>query len=130
MLVRQVADGERPLVVCLRWAGEEAADVKGGFRALLERRRLVLQENETGLVNWAAFGVPELERFLGLLDHEEGERVDEVRAKYGTIKRQFQRELRGRDRDAERSRWQREQQAREEQQAATLEGAARDESHA
>lgn len=128
MVVRQLADGERPLVVCLRWAGEEAPEVKGGFRTLLARRRLVLQENETGHVNWDAFGVPELERFLALLDHEEGERVDEVRAKYGTIKRQFQRELRGRERDAERSRWQR---ARDEQQQATIvEGTTLDQSKA
>ena len=49
---------------------------------MLDQRKFVLQENETGEILWEAFSLPELNTFLRILDHEEKEYEKEVCEKY------------------------------------------------
>lgn len=74
--IRRVKDNEYPLSLCLTWELDN-----------INNHRLVLQENETGEVDWDAFCVPELNNFLRVLDREEDEYVAQLKYKYKVMKR-------------------------------------------
>merc|ERR1719334_144675 len=68
---RRLHDFECPLLIFLCWGG-----------GMLDQRKFVLQENETGEILWEAFSLPELNTFLRILDHEEKEYEKEVMERY------------------------------------------------
>lgn len=74
--LRRVKDNEYPLAICLSWELEN-----------VNNHRLVLQENETGEVDWEAFCTPELNNFLRVLDREEEEYIAQLKYKYKVMKR-------------------------------------------
>ncbi|XP_060587830.1 ras association domain-containing protein 1 homolog [Ruditapes philippinarum] len=74
--LRRVKDTEFPLAICLSWDLENA-----------HNHRLVLQENETGEIDWEAFCTPELNNFLRVLDREEEEYMAQLKYKYKVMKR-------------------------------------------
>ncbi|XP_045164575.2 uncharacterized protein LOC123528701 [Mercenaria mercenaria] len=74
--LRRVKDGEYPLAICLSWDLDNA-----------HNHRLVLQENETGEIDWEAFCTPELNNFLRVLDREEEEYMAQLKYKYKVMKR-------------------------------------------
>ncbi|XP_052780030.1 ras association domain-containing protein 1-like isoform X2 [Mya arenaria] len=74
--IRRVKDIESPLAICLSWEFEN-----------IHNHRLVLQENETGEIDWEAFCVPELNNFLRVLDREQDEYMAQLRYKYKVMKR-------------------------------------------
>lgn len=74
--LRRVKDEEWPLKLCLDWELEN-----------VNNHRLVLQENETGEIDWTAFCVPELNNFIRVLDREEQEHLTQLQYKYKVMKR-------------------------------------------
>ena len=60
---------------------------------MLDQRKFVLQENETGEILWEAFSLPELNTFLRILDHEEKEYEREVCEKYRLYQRRLIEEI-------------------------------------
>ncbi|XP_052271497.1 ras association domain-containing protein 1-like [Dreissena polymorpha] len=74
--IRRVKDSESPLAICLSWDLEN-----------VHNHRLVLQENETGEIDWDAFCVPELGNFLRVLDREEEEYLAQLKYKYKVMRR-------------------------------------------
>jgi len=74
--LRRLKDQECPLKTCLEWELEN-----------LSNHRLVLQENESGEIDWEAFCVPELNNFMRVLDREEEEYSDQLRYKYKVMRR-------------------------------------------
>jgi Ras association domain-containing protein 1 len=92
VIKRRLADDEKPLPLCLSWTADG-----------LETRRFILQENETGEVMWEAFSVPELENFLRILDREEEEYLEQVRAKYQLLKIQMTQRMKEMDQEREKS---------------------------
>ncbi|EDO41731.1 predicted protein, partial [Nematostella vectensis] len=66
LILRRMADMERPLVLRLLWGG---GDIKHSFS---------LQENETGDIVWEVFSLTELQNFLRILDKEEEELIEQV----------------------------------------------------
>ncbi|KAK2158040.1 hypothetical protein LSH36_178g03003 [Paralvinella palmiformis] len=76
--MRRLEDDEMPLPLCLCWT-------KDGVSGL-DKRKFVLQENDTGEIMWEAFSLPELENFLKILNREEEEYVEQVRGKYRMLK--------------------------------------------
>ncbi|XP_069693749.1 ras association domain-containing protein 1-like isoform X2 [Periplaneta americana] len=77
--MRRIAEGEKPLVLALRWSREKNCS-----------KMFVLQENETGDILWEAFTLPELNNFLRILDREEEEYKNMVRRKYQVLGRKIQ----------------------------------------
>ncbi|KAF6778142.1 hypothetical protein AHF37_02369 [Paragonimus kellicotti] len=82
--VRKLFDDESPLGLFLRWTenGPER------FNQLLGIKRLVLQENETGDIEWFGFSLPELQTFLGILNQEEADYRRRIELKYELRRRQ------------------------------------------
>ncbi|CAH8607539.1 unnamed protein product [Dicrocoelium dendriticum] len=76
--VRKLYDNESPLGLFLRWTEEGESK----FNQLLCVKRLVLQENETGDIEWNGFSLPELHTFLGILNQEEVEYRRKIELKY------------------------------------------------
>lgn len=76
--VRKLYDDESPLGLFLRWT--EEGETK--FNQLLCVKRLVLQENETGDIEWNGFSLPELNTFLGILNQEEADYRRKIELKY------------------------------------------------
>jgi len=72
--MRRITNGEFPLEICLSWTSEG-----------LHNHVFVLQENDTQEVVWDAFSVPELENFLKILDREEHDYVEQIKAKYNLL---------------------------------------------
>ncbi|XP_071810311.1 ras association domain-containing protein 1-like [Asterias amurensis] len=70
VLMRKLADEDRPLLLRLLWGGDN------------QTKRYELRENETGQIEWEAFTVPELQNFLRILDKEEQDHMEQVREKY------------------------------------------------
>lgn len=83
--VRRLADDDRPLELCLRWA-DHGLD-------LLNRCQFVLQENDPGEIMWEEFSLPELNNFLRILSKEERVYADQIRTKYWLLKREIERRL-------------------------------------
>lgn len=73
-VLKRIADQEKPLVIQLD-CDEDIDD-----------KHIVLQENDTGDVNWHAFEVPELNNFLKILDREEREHLSQVIIRYKLLK--------------------------------------------
>lgn len=65
--VRKLLDNESPLGLLFKWVEQDPHQ----FNRLLDRKRLVLQENETGDIEWSMFSLSELHTFLGILNREE-----------------------------------------------------------
>ncbi|KAF5405154.1 Ras association domain-containing protein 1 [Paragonimus heterotremus] len=76
--VRKLFDDESPLGLFLRWT----EDGPERFNQLLGIKRLVLQENETGDIEWFGFSLPELQTFLGILNQEEADYRRRIELKY------------------------------------------------
>ncbi|KAK3101340.1 hypothetical protein FSP39_002851 [Pinctada imbricata] len=74
--LRRIPEADIPLQVALQWEP-----------AKIESIRFVLQENESGEVNWEAFSLPELNNFLRVLDREEAEYTSQLEYKYRVMKR-------------------------------------------
>ncbi|XP_022082495.1 ras association domain-containing protein 1-like [Acanthaster planci] len=70
VLMRKLADEEKPLLLRLLWGGDSTT------------KRYELRENETGQIEWEAFTVPELQNFLRILDKEEQDHIQQVQNKY------------------------------------------------
>ncbi|XP_072181783.1 ras association domain-containing protein 1-like [Diadema setosum] len=70
VFMRKMVDEDKPLFLCLGWV-KATGD-----------KRFELRENETGVIEWEAFTVPELQNFLRILDKEEEEYIQQVRRKY------------------------------------------------
>ncbi|XP_003726965.1 ras association domain-containing protein 1 isoform X1 [Strongylocentrotus purpuratus] len=70
VFMRKMVDEDRPLYMCLSWTSATGS------------KRFELRENETGVIEWEAFTVPELQNFLRILDKEEEEYIQAVRRKY------------------------------------------------
>ncbi|XP_038060922.1 ras association domain-containing protein 1-like [Patiria miniata] len=70
VLMRKLADEDKPLLLRLLWGGDNAT------------KRYELRENETGQIEWEAFTVPELQNFLRILDKEEQDHIEQVQNKY------------------------------------------------
>lgn len=75
---RRLHDFECPLMIFLCWGAD-----------LINQRKFVLQENETGEILWEAFSLPELNTFLRILDHEEKEYEKEVMERYRIYQQQL-----------------------------------------
>ncbi|VDL88902.1 unnamed protein product [Schistocephalus solidus] len=95
--VRKLFDNESPLGLFLRWTsgGKDSRshgsqmDVRSErFNRLLATKRLVLQENETGDIEWSCFSTAELQNFLQILNREEADYRRRIQLKY---------EIRGRE---------------------------------
>lgn len=70
VFMRKMVDEDKPLFLCLSWVSASG------------NKRFELRENETGVIEWEAFTVPELQNFLRILDKEEEEYIQAVRSKY------------------------------------------------
>ncbi|XP_054751249.2 ras association domain-containing protein 5-like isoform X1 [Lytechinus pictus] len=70
VFMRKMVDEDKPLYMCLSWVSSTG------------NKRFELRENETGVIEWEAFTVPELQNFLRILDKEEEEYIQAVRRKY------------------------------------------------
>lgn len=70
VLMRKLEDDDIPLLNVLFWGPNNP------------EKSMELRENETGIVQWEAFTVPELDNFLRILEKEEEEYIDQVRKKY------------------------------------------------
>ncbi|TPP62053.1 Rassf1 [Fasciola gigantica] len=76
--VRKLFDDESPLGLLFRWT----ENGPGQFNHLLGVKRLVLQENETGDIEWSGFSLPELTVFLGILNQEEADYRRRIEMKF------------------------------------------------
>uniref|UniRef100_A0A1I8I4B1 SARAH domain-containing protein n=1 Tax=Macrostomum lignano TaxID=282301 RepID=A0A1I8I4B1_9PLAT len=87
-----------PLALVLSWLHGTSAVADGSSEddgsSVFERKKIVLQENDSGLVNWSAFSVPELSNFLHILQREESEYRESIQLKYLLVKREMRRRLR------------------------------------
>ncbi|XP_071510418.1 ras association domain-containing protein 1-like isoform X5 [Diadema antillarum] len=70
VFMRKMVDEDKPLFLCLGWV-KATGD-----------KKFELRENETGVIEWEAFTVPELQNFLRILDKEEEEYIQQVRRRY------------------------------------------------
>lgn len=85
--LRRMDRAERPLVNYLTWRTDSyaqipAASLTGPPNADVSIKRLVLQEDNSGEIVWEAFSIPELLNFLRILEREEKEQADQIKAKY------------------------------------------------
>ncbi|OON23583.1 Ras association domain protein [Opisthorchis viverrini] len=76
--VRKLFDDESPLGLLLSWT-ESGPDK---FNQTLGLKRLVLQENETGDIEWSGFTLSELQTFLRILNQEEADYRKRIELKY------------------------------------------------
>uniref|UniRef100_A0A1I8I0X9 SARAH domain-containing protein n=1 Tax=Macrostomum lignano TaxID=282301 RepID=A0A1I8I0X9_9PLAT len=95
---RRLHPTESPLALVLSWLHGTSAVADGSSEddgsSVFERKKIVLQENDSGLVNWSAFSVPELSNFLHILQREESEYRESIQLKYLLVKREMRRRLR------------------------------------
>ncbi|VDD75856.1 unnamed protein product [Mesocestoides corti] len=96
--VRKLFDDESPLGLLLRWTLDQSADSGGEaalelhrdhFNRVLAIKRIVLQENETGDIEWTCFSEAELRTFLGILNREEADYRRRIEMKYQIRKREI-----------------------------------------
>ncbi|CAL8091891.1 unnamed protein product [Calicophoron daubneyi] len=83
--VRKLFDDESPLGLFLRWTEEGPAH----FNQVLGLKRLVLQENETGDIDWTGFSLPELTTFLAILNQEEADYRRRIELKFELRKKEI-----------------------------------------
>src|SRR5699024_3544889 len=74
--LKRLHDHERPLILQLEFDSFAYGSVD-----------IVLQENDNADIAWDAFEVPELKNFLKILEREECEHLNHVRAHYRELKR-------------------------------------------
>ncbi|PAA71336.1 hypothetical protein BOX15_Mlig000585g4 [Macrostomum lignano] len=89
VIVRKLMQHERPLEILLSWTTLPPAEMQLAF----ERRKFILQENESSTVDWHAFTIPELNNFLLILSLEEEQRAKEIRLTFDITRSQLRRRL-------------------------------------
>ncbi|XP_071818281.1 ras association domain-containing protein 1-like [Apostichopus japonicus] len=82
VLMRKLEDEDTPLMNVLFWGPNNT------------EKSMELRENETGIVQWEAFTVPELDNFLKILEKEEDEYIEQVKKKYNQYQTALQDALR------------------------------------
>lgn len=80
--LRRLDDQEKPLALTLTWMDKGLTD-----------RQFVLQENDSGDINWEMFALPELENFMKILALEEAEYLRQIRVKYASTQELIQKLL-------------------------------------
>ncbi|KAH8859865.1 Ras association domain-containing protein 1 [Schistosoma japonicum] len=85
--VRKLFDDESPLGLLFKWADQDPDN----FNNTLGVKRLVLQENETGDIEWTTFSLSELYTFLGILNREESDYRRRIELKYEIRKKEIKR---------------------------------------
>ncbi|EUB64997.1 Ras association domain-containing protein [Echinococcus granulosus] len=89
--VRKLFEDESPLGLLLQWTLDSSAEGGGKagealnrehFNAILTVKRIVLQENETGDIEWSSFSEAELRTFLNILNREEADYRRRIELKY------------------------------------------------
>ncbi|CAH8498003.1 unnamed protein product [Heterobilharzia americana] len=85
--VRKLFDDESPLGLLFRWADQDPDN----FNNILSVKRLVLQENETGDIEWSTFSLSELHTFLGILNREENDYRRRIEMKYEIRRKEIKR---------------------------------------
>ncbi|VUZ45496.1 unnamed protein product [Hymenolepis diminuta] len=96
--VRKLFDDESPLGLVMQWTLDSSVDVGGKageamhiehFNGLLSVKRIVLQENETGDIEWSCFSEAQLRTFLDILNREEADYRRRIELKYQIRKREI-----------------------------------------
>nr|CDS32865.1 rassf1 [Hymenolepis microstoma] len=96
--VRKLFDDESPLGLMMQWTLDSSVDVGGKageamhiehFNELLGVKRIVLQENETGDIEWSCFSEAQLRTFLEILNREEADYRRRIELKYQIRKREI-----------------------------------------
>ncbi|CAH8494689.1 unnamed protein product [Schistosoma mattheei] len=85
--VRKLFDNESPLGLLFKWADQDPSN----FNNILSVKRLVLQENETGDIEWTTFSLSELYTFLGILNREESDYRRRIEMKYEIRRKEIKR---------------------------------------
>lgn len=85
--VRKLFDNESPLGLLFRWVDQDP----NNFNNILSVKRLVLQENETGDIEWTTFSLSELHTFLGILNREESDYRRRIEMKYEIRRKEIKR---------------------------------------
>ncbi|CAH8842325.1 unnamed protein product [Trichobilharzia szidati] len=85
--VRKLFDDESPLGLLFKWAEQDP----NNFNNILSVKRLVLQENETGDIEWSTFSLSELHTFLGILNREENDYRRRIEMKYEIRRKEIKR---------------------------------------
>nr|CAH8842778.1 unnamed protein product [Trichobilharzia regenti] len=85
--VRKLFDDESPLGLLFKWAEQDPSN----FNNILSVKRLVLQENETGDIEWSTFSLSELHTFLGILNREENDYRRRIEMKYEIRRKEIKR---------------------------------------
>ncbi|VDK38930.1 unnamed protein product [Taenia asiatica] len=110
--VRKLFDDESPLGLLLQWTLDPSVEVGGKagealhrehFNVLLAVKRIVLQENETGDIEWSCFSEAELRTFLSILNREEADYRRRIELKYQIRKREILRLMNLRARSHQRT---------------------------
>ncbi|KAL5111972.1 Ras association domain-containing protein 1 [Taenia crassiceps] len=110
--VRKLFDDESPLGLLLQWTLDPSVEVGGKagealhrehFNVLLAVKRIVLQENETGDIEWSCFSEAELRTFLNILNREEADYRRRIELKYQIRKREILRLMNLRARSHQRT---------------------------
>lgn len=83
--LRRMDNDECPLPICLSWTFDGIEN--------LNHNKFVLQENDEDEIRWETFSLPELETYLNVLNREEDENIDQVKAKYRRFRIEIQKEL-------------------------------------
>ncbi|CAH8484782.1 unnamed protein product [Schistosoma turkestanicum] len=85
--VRKLFDDESPLGLLFKWIDQDPDN----FNNILRVKRLVLQENETGDIEWTTFSLSELHTFLGILNREESDYRRRIEMKYEIRRKEIKR---------------------------------------
>ncbi|CAH8497646.1 unnamed protein product [Schistosoma intercalatum] len=85
--VRKLFDNESPLGLLFKWVDQDPSN----FNNILSVKRLVLQENETGDIEWTTFSLSELYTFLGILNREESDYRRRIEMKYEIRRKEIKR---------------------------------------
>ncbi|CAI2726322.1 unnamed protein product [Schistosoma spindalis] len=85
--VRKLFDNESPLGLLFKWVDQDP----NNFNNILSVKRLVLQENETGDIEWTTFSLSELHTFLGILNREESDYRRRIEMKYEIRRKEIKR---------------------------------------
>uniref|UniRef100_A0A0R3WPW6 SARAH domain-containing protein n=1 Tax=Hydatigena taeniaeformis TaxID=6205 RepID=A0A0R3WPW6_HYDTA len=105
-------DDESPLGLLLQWTLDPSVEVGGKagealhrehFNVRLAVKRIVLQENETGDIEWSCFSEAELRTFLNILNREEADYRRRIELKYQIRKREILRLMNLRARSRKRT---------------------------
>ncbi|VDO12519.1 unnamed protein product [Rodentolepis nana] len=96
--VRKLFDDESPLGLMMQWTLDSSVEVGGKagedmhiehFNELLGVKRIVLQENETGDIEWSCFSEAQLRTFMDILNREEADYRRRIELKYQIRKREI-----------------------------------------